>query len=151
MPLAAQGGGVLLRLAGPLTLLVFGLASTVLWLWVAGSLSGWRRLAGVYGTAEARPPNATLAWGVYVGGVSFSNVLWIGGSERGLHLRCLFPFSLVLSPGLLIPWDAVSSRARTRSMFGSARDVVQVDGVRITLPVEVTRGLERFLPPLAAA
>lgn len=82
-----------------------GLWLTVLFLLT--KLSGWDKLAEVYGDRQPFQGKVFHFCSAYIGSVHYKSVINIGVSEAGLYLNPLMIFRLSYPP-VLIPWNQIN-------------------------------------------
>lgn len=125
--------------------LLFMLGNAIAVLLLFPYMSGWNRLAKLYGTKQSPPPN--LAWMETgsVGLVVFKGVLSVGVTSQGIYLN-VFPVFRFGYPPLLIPWSAIKKIEPADALFVQRyRFYLDSPKIKIILRKELLEPAKKFL------
>ncbi|WP_163865725.1 hypothetical protein [Myxococcus eversor] len=109
---------------------------------------GWSALERHYLSEGTQPDSMqTEAWG-QVGSMGASQVLDVGGDERGLYLAPALLLGGSRAP-LRIPWSELHERNRGRGPFFMKLDTFRVgpQRIRVKLQASVLEAYSAYLPP----
>jgi hypothetical protein len=122
-------------LSGPIAFLTFPLfwAFTC---WMIALTSGWQRAARRY-RSELEPYGWRWVTYANVGWARYKNVLRVGQSEEGLHLKVMFLFRPG-HPRLMVPWHEVQDEGVRSFLWSTTRRLrLGPGGPLLKLPVRV--------------
>ncbi len=108
-------------------------------IWLTAHFSGWSKLAEVY---PARIPFNETCWAMQSGrfrwGSNYSGILRVCADSQALHLSAFVLFRPG-NPPLSIPWEDITSTART---FGVELRFSRAEGVPLVISRQLAERLE---------
>lgn len=153
--------GLLEYLSTPVGFIVFIAFMVVLFPFISMSLaylSGWNKLSREYKNDNGPGYSGdTLSYcsgrfksglerlfGGMLGNIKYSNVLKIGGDQKGLLIGANFPFNYG-HPDLYIPWEKLDATADETIVWEAIRFTEQETGVEFTLRRSHMEHIENYM------